>query len=202
LNGTAGLILAAGASTRMGTLKQLLPVGQATLLDHVLAQALQSGLERVVLVLGFRAEAILKGLKGDLRHPKLSIIVNKNFPKGISSSLIAGLSVVEKDAQGVMIILGDMPHITTSLINLLLDNYEKSPLSLAALTSKSKRSHPVIIGRPFFSALHRLRGDEGAKALFAEAPDHVLLVQPPEEYDDTDIDTLDEYLALRKKLEQ
>jgi len=202
LKGIAGLVLAAGASSRMGTPKQLLPIGQSTLLDHVLAEALQSNLEMVVLVLGFKAEAIVKGLKSNLRHPKLKVIQNKNYSQGISSSLISGLSVVEKDSEGVMILLGDMPHITANLINLLLHRYEQSPLCLAAVSSGGKRTHPVIIGRPFFSALHELRGDEGAKALFAEHAGHVCMVEPFGEYDDSDIDTRDDYLELRRKLEQ
>ena len=202
MKGIAGLVLAAGGSSRMGTPKQLLPIGRSTLLDRVLARALESDLERVVLVLGFRAEAIRKGLKSDLRHPKLKVIENRNYSQGISSSLIAGLSAVEEESEGVMIILGDMPHITANLINLLVRRYQQSRLSLAALASGGKRSHPVIIGRPFFSALHELQGDEGAKALFGEHADNVLLVEPVGEYDDSDIDTRDDYLALRRKLEQ
>jgi molybdenum cofactor cytidylyltransferase len=201
LTGIAGLVLAAGASSRMGTPKQLLPVGKSTLLDRVLAGALQSNLEAVVLVLGFKAQAIMKGLKSNLDHPKLKVIQNKNYAQGISSSLIAGLSAVQSDAKGVMVILGDMPYITTGLINLLLHRYEKSRVSLAALTSGGKRSHPVIIGRPFFSALRALRGDEGAKALFVEHADHVLLVEPFGKFDDSDIDTREDYLAFRMKLE-
>lgn len=198
----AGLVLAAGASSRMGTPKQLLPVGQSTLLDRVLSEALQSDLGRVVLVLGFKAQAIAGGLKTDLRHPKLRVIENKNYTQGISASLIAGLSEVQEDAEAVMILLGDMPHVTAGLINLLLNRYGLAGSSLAALTAGGKRSHPVIIGRPFFPDLHALRGDEGAKALFAAHADHVLLVEPPWEYDDSDIDTRDDYRALKSKLKR
>jgi len=199
LKGIAGLVLAAGASSRMGTPKQLLPAGGGTLLDRVLSEALRSDLERIVLVLGFKARAIAKGLKTDLRHPKLRIIENRNYRQGMGSSLAAGLWAVEKDFDAVMILLGDMPHVTAGLINLLVQRCLQSGSPLAALTSGGRRSHPVIIGRPFFPDLHGLEGDEGAKRIFAEHADQVLLVEPPGEYDDTDIDTPDEYRAFQRK---
>ena len=201
MKGLAGLVLAAGASTRMGRPKQLLPIAQCTLLDRVLSEALASDLGVVALVLGFRAKAILTGLRTDLRHPRLKIIENKNYRQGISTSIIAGLSAVEAEWDGVMILLADMPGVTAELINFLIRRSKASRLPLAAVTSKGKRSHPVVIRRPFFGALHQLRGDEGARALFGEHADQVCLVEPEEDYDDRDIDTEDDYLALKKKLE-
>jgi len=201
LKGVAGLVLAAGASTRMGTPKQLLPLAQSTLLDRVLSEALASELKLVVLVLGFMAKDIAMGLRTDLRHSRLKIIENKNYRSGISSSIMSGLSVVEDDCDGVMVILGDMPGLSASIINLLLRRSEESPCSLAAITSKGRRSHPVIIRRPFFPDLHGLRGDEGARALFAKHADKVCLVEPEGDYDDRDIDTKDDYLALKKETE-
>jgi molybdenum cofactor cytidylyltransferase len=201
LKGLAGLVLAAGASTRMGRPKQLLPIAQSTLLDRVLSEALASDLGVVVLVLGFMARDIMKGLQTNLLHPRLKIVENKDHHQGISSSIIAGLSAVEKDWDGVMILLGDMPHVTAGLMNLLIRGSEESRCPLAAVTSKGKRSHPVIIRRPFFTALHQLRGDEGARALFVEHADQVCLIEPEGDYDDRDIDTQDDYLALKKKLD-
>jgi len=92
----AGLLLAAGASTRMGKPKQLLRLGETTLLDRALGQALNSKLDHIVLVLGFKSEEILRRLQTDRHHPKLRIIENKRFREGISSSIVAGLSAVEK----------------------------------------------------------------------------------------------------------
>ncbi|MBN2034100.1 MAG: nucleotidyltransferase family protein [Deltaproteobacteria bacterium] len=199
MTGIAGLVLAAGASSRMGIPKQLLSFGQNTLLDHVLAESLRSDLEKIVLVLGFQAEKIRQTLKTNLRHPKLKVIENKDYSQGMSSSLITGLSAVEKDSNAVMVILGDMPYITSKIINFLLYRYEQSCFSLAAVIWEGKRSHPVIIGKSFFSALHGLRGDEGAKALFAKHADRVCLVEPFEEYNGSDVDTWDDYLTLIRK---
>ena len=88
----AGIILAAGASTRMGRPKQLLPLQGQTLLGRVLNNALESDLNRIFLVLGHQAQMIKNALGKLLRHRRLKIVDNRDYNKGISSSIIAGLS--------------------------------------------------------------------------------------------------------------
>jgi molybdenum cofactor cytidylyltransferase len=200
-NPVAGLVLAAGASTRMGTLKQLLPAGKALLLERVLAQALMSDLDLVVLVLGFKAGEIRRKIRSATRQSNLRIVENTGYTQGISSSILTGLSQVEKDYGHVMILLGDMPYITSGVINRLVSAYLDSGLSLGALKVRGKRSHPVIIGRPFFPALHRLTGDQGARELFIRHRDELCLVDPGEDYDDADIDTYEDYLKFKKTLD-
>jgi molybdenum cofactor cytidylyltransferase len=197
----AGLVLAAGASTRMGTLKQILPAGDALLLERVLAQSLRSKLDLVVLVLGFMAKEIGGKIRFGRDSPRLEIVENSAFEQGISSSILTGLSHVEKEYDHVMILLGDMPYITSGVINRLLSGYLDSGLPLGALRVRGKRSHPVIIGRPFFPALHKLTGDQGARDLFISHRDQVCLVEAGEDYDDKDIDTYEEYLEFKRSLE-
>jgi len=196
VKGTAGLVLAAGASTRMGRPKQLLPLGDRSLLDHVLRETLNSDLDLVILVLGHKAEEITEALKTDLSHPKLRITVNSDYREGISTSIIAGLRVVEEDYEHLMVILGDMPLITSSLINLLIRRFLASGAPLGAVKMKNRRSHPVIFARGLYPELHQLRGDRGAKDLFLRYHDQVLLIEPEEDYDDRDIDTLQDYRRL------
>jgi molybdenum cofactor cytidylyltransferase len=196
----AGLVLAAGASSRMGIPKQLLPAGDTLLLERVLAQALRSKLDLVVLVLGFKAHEIRGKIRSGSLQSNLKIVENTDYKLGISSSIIAGLSHVEKNYAHVMILLGDMPYITSGVINRLVSGYLESGLPLGALKVRGKRSHPVIIGRPFFPALHRLTGDQGARDLFVSHKDQVCLVDPGENYDDMDIDTYEDYLKFKKTL--
>ena len=198
----AGLLLAAGASTRMGQPKQLLRMGGDTLLDRILGEALGSDLDLTVLVLGHQAREIKQGLKTDLHHPKLKIIENKLYLDGISTSIIAGLSEVEDIFDHVMIILADMPLINSSLINLLLHEYLASHLQLGAIKLTGRRSHPVVIGRQFYEELHQLKGDVGARDLFLKHTHQVCLVEPEQEYDDVDIDTVEEYLEFKESLDR
>jgi molybdenum cofactor cytidylyltransferase len=146
--------------------------------------------------LGHQAHEIKKALKTDLRHPRLEITFNDQHRDGISTSIRSGLSEVEVAYDHVMIILADMPRLTSKLINLLLRRYLESSFSLGALQTSTKRSHPVIIGRKFYPALRQLRGDVGARDLFLTYPDQVLLVETGADYDDRDIDTMDDYLDL------
>ncbi len=197
----AGLVLAAGASTRMGTPKQLLQAGHALLIERVLSQALESDLDRVILVLGYMAEEIRERIRFRKEPSRLEIVENSGYTQGISSSILSGLSRVEKDYNHVLILLGDMPHITSGVVNRLLAGYLASGLALGALKVEGRRSHPVVIGWPFFPALHQLTGDRGARDLFLRYSDQVCLVEPGEEYKDSDIDTYEEYLEFKKTLE-
>ena len=196
----AGILLAAGASTRMGAIKQLLPIEGGTLLGRVICEALSSDLDKVILVLGYEANEIRKSLGNILAHPKLKVIENKRYREGISTSIIAGLSKVKDTYHHVMILLGDMPAITSALINLLLRRFFDSRLPIGAISIKGERSHPVIFGRIFYPELNALRGDIGARALFEKYPDRVCFVEPEQYFDDRDIDTPDDYLEFRSTL--
>lgn len=198
MNEVAGILLAAGSSTRMGSPKQLLPAGIQNLLDRSLTQALQSDLHCVALVLGFKAREMEKGLgRINRQHPKLRVILNQKHEGGISTSIIAGLRALEQEYEHLMFLLADMPYVTTRLIDSLIAAYLDSGLPLGAILSRGKRTHPVIIHRRFFKEIHSLEGDTGARDLFLKHPDQVCLVEPKEAFDDADIDTMDDYLKFK-----
>jgi molybdenum cofactor cytidylyltransferase len=194
----AGLLLAAGASSRMGRPKQLLPLGEESLIEHALRQALGSDLHFLVLVLGSHAREIRKSIPPDLLGPRLRVIENPRFREGISTSILSGMRLIEKEYDDTLILLGDMPWITSGLINLLIREYLQSGLSLGAVRAKNRRTLPVIVGRKFYPHLHRLRGDVGARELFLHFPREVCLVQPDCPYKDADIDTPEDYEAVRR----
>lgn len=198
MNKIAGLLLAAGASSRMGRPKQLLPLGKRSLLEHAIRQALGSNIDALFLVLGSRAKEIRERLAPELLGSRLRIVENARFHEGISTSIIAGILQVETLYDHVLILLGDMPWITSDLINHLIMEYLRSGLSLGAVKTRSGRSLPVIVGRKFYPYLHELRGDIGARELFHRFPREVCLVEQDGSYEDSDIDTPEEYEAARR----
>lgn len=193
-----GIILSAGSSRRMGRTKQLMPVKGIPLIERVLDAALDSGLERVVLVLGHRADEIIKRLQEKARHPRLSVAVNKDFEEGIASSIRIGLAEADK-ADHVMIILGDMPFLNSSVIDGLLEGYLASGLPLGAVRAAGRRSHPVVFSKGLFPELSALRGDKGARDLFESNKDRGFLFEPKGYFDDRDLDTPEDYMEIEGK---
>jgi molybdenum cofactor cytidylyltransferase len=191
-----GIILSAGSSRRMGRAKQLMPVKGVPLIERVLDAALNSRLDRVVLVLGHRADEIMGGLQAKARHPGLSITVNEDFEEGIASSIRKGLAEAVDKAEHVMIILGDMPFLNASVIDGLLTGYLASGLPLGAVKTADKRSHPVVFSRGLFPELLALEGDKGARDLFERHKGCAFLFEPKGFFDDRDLDTPEDYLAI------
>jgi len=194
----AGLLLAAGASTRMGQPKLLLPVEGRPMVERVLSECVRSSLHRVVVVLGHQWERIRETLGPLCLNPKVSVVLNPEYASGMSTSIRAGLPEVEKDHDHVMIVLGDMPFVNAGLINLLVERYLSSGRSMGAVRVKGRRSHPVIFGREFYPALMNLYGDAGARHLFQDPGKKVCLVDPGDAYDDRDIDTPEDYARLQE----
>ncbi|MGD8386470.1 MAG: nucleotidyltransferase family protein [Desulfobacteraceae bacterium] len=193
----AGIVLAAGESRRMGQPKQLLSAGGETLLNRVLGQALNACLDPVVLVLGFESGRIQSSLGALYHHPKLLLVENPWFREGMSTSLISGLAAVEHDRDHIMVLLGDMPHVTSSLMNRLCNETIASGCPLGAVTVRGRRSLPVVIGRPLYEEVWNLTGDEGARSLFQRHPDWVCRVETEGEYDDMDVDTPEDFTRFR-----
>jgi molybdenum cofactor cytidylyltransferase len=99
-----------------------------------------------------------------------------------------------------MILLGDMPHIGSDLINLLLRQYLTSLMPIGAVRNKDRVVHPVIFAREIYPELHKLRGDVGARSLFRKYAHRLCLVHPETPYDPGDIDTPEDYAAFQASL--
>ncbi|MFZ3046876.1 MAG: NTP transferase domain-containing protein, partial [Desulfatirhabdiaceae bacterium] len=105
----AGMILAAGMSSRLGRAKQLVQADGQYLLDRVLDETLASGLDRIVLVLGHRAQEVSAVLKKREDRDRLHILVHPDYRDGMSGSLRAGTESVRDTFSAIMVFLGDQP---------------------------------------------------------------------------------------------
>jgi molybdenum cofactor cytidylyltransferase len=190
---SAGLVLAAGGSRRMGQPKQLLPVDGRPLLGVVVAHACASSLDEVVVVLGGHADEIAAAV--DMGRAR--IVVNAAFAEGMSSSLKSGIAAMDDDVSRVIIVLGDQPDVSPSLIDSLLELQETSGRPAAALSFDGLLHPPVVLERSLWADLADLRGDVGCRAIIRGRPESVAaLAAVGRSGHPIDIDTLDDYHRL------
>jgi len=184
-----GLVLAAGGSKRLGTPKQLLPYGRATLLDHVLATARACDFDQLLCVIGGSAEEVRDRV--DLTHA--TVIVNNHFGEGCSSSIAAALQAVDPRSDVLVLMLGDQPGVTATTVRTLIDN--RGEAKLAACAYDNGRGHPLAFTRSTYPELATLHGDKGVWKLLDRYADDVLDV-PIAGPIPRDVDTDDEYRAV------
>jgi molybdenum cofactor cytidylyltransferase len=162
----AAVILAAGRSTRMGGPNKLLAeLGGKPLVRTATEQALASKASGVIVVTGHQAELVEKALSG----LKVKFVRNPDFAQGLASSVKAGIAAVPANADGAVVCLGDMPLISSDLIDRLIEAFAPDSGNLIAVpVSDGRRGNPVLWSRRFFTELMTLDGDIGARHLIAK----------------------------------
>ncbi len=151
---TAGLILAAGESRRMGSPKPLLPFRGATFLDGLIA-ALSGRCDPVIVVLGAASEQVRASTRG-----RAEFVVNGDYRTGQTSSMLCGLRAVPPDAEGVIFTLVDHPAVETSTIDALA----AAPHPLIRIPRfRGERGHPIWISRVLFPELLAVPVDGAAR---------------------------------------
>jgi CTP:molybdopterin cytidylyltransferase MocA/xanthine/CO dehydrogenase XdhC/CoxF family maturation factor len=188
----AGVVLAAGMSSRMGNNKLLMPVRGRALIQHAARAARDGGLDPVIVVTGHQAEAVRAALKDE----NVIFVHNAVFADGLSTSLRAGISALTDDCDGAMVLLGDMPDVTANLVRRLKAAFDPvRGRSLVVATAKGERGHPVLWDRRFFAAMCNLSGDAGAKSLMTTHAEKIFEIEAGDNAPLTDIDTPDTYAA-------
>ena len=199
---TAGIILAAGASTRFGQPKQLVRFKDRYLIEWVLDAAIHSKLSRIVLVLGDSHQKVMQALDQKLQHSKIQIEINPEFKQGQSTSLRAGLSEVKNAFSAVMFLLADQPMLNYGIINTLLEKFWGSDKDICVPTTCGKRKNPTLFKRRLYDQLMNIRGDMGARQLIEKNPADVLSVEIDDPLYFWDIDTHQDIETLKKRLEK
>jgi len=186
----AGLILAAGESSRMGTDKALLTYRGRTFLETLFATLREAGLERIAVVLGHHAEEIRRAVN----LQEAQVVTNPDYRLGQTSSLQAGLRALGiADLEGIVLCLVDHPAISVEVIRTLLKSFQQTGAPLVVPTFGGRRGHPVLIARSLFKELLSLGPESGANTVtrkhrevtqFVEVEDSGILldIDDPETY--------------------
>ncbi len=165
------IILAAGGSSRLGSPKQLLRFDGQTLIRRAANAALESSCDRVVVVIGCRADE----MKRELEDLPVSIVENTEWQSGMSSSLRAGLKDVVSD-DAVVIMLCDQPFVTAEVLDSLIETHYKTGMPIVASDYGAMRGVPALFSKELLPELTVLTGDEGARRIIARHPEMVATV--------------------------
>jgi molybdenum cofactor cytidylyltransferase len=188
-----GIILAAGASSRMGRVKQLLEIGGQPLVVRAAESALAAGLWPVIVVLGAQAEKIRPALA---RLPVLPV-ENAAWSEGMAASIRAGIGALQQFSRamdGAVIALCDQPAFSAEVVARLFAAQAATGKGIAAARYLGRHGAPALFLRAHFPALAALTGEEGARALLNGPAEQVAAVDLPEL--GCDLDTPADYAAL------
>lgn len=193
----AGVVLAAGLSSRLGRQKLLLPLEKGGALIRLsVERVLAAGLDDVVVVLGRDAEAVGAALAG----LAVRTVVNPRYADGQSTSLRAGLDALPPEAEAAVIALGDQPLPEPGLIDRLVAAFRESGRPIVVPRYRDGRGNPVLFAASVFDELRAVTGDQGGRAVVARDASRVaeVAVDAPMP---ADVDTWADYRALRDAIQ-
>lgn len=183
----AGLVLAAGASTRMGRNKMLLPIDGEPLAVRAAGRALAAGLEPVIVVTGHESDKVEELLRETPCRP----VLNSDHEKGIQTSVRVGVDALEDDVGALIVILADMPLVTAEMLRSLVRRYRDASAPLVVSLYGTVNAPPVLYDHSLFGELRTMdkgcgkevvRRHEG-KAEMVEWPEEALRdIDVPQDY--------------------
>lgn len=193
---TAIIILAAGASRRLGQAKQLVKFEQKTLLRHTVEAACQV-VENVWVVLGANAERLIP----ELSNLPIHIIKNENWQSGMASSIKLGLAAAiaqNIDLQLLVVTVCDQPKISAAVFQRMFMEKKRSGKNIVACRYADILGVPVLFEHVYFPSIMTLEGEQGAKKILAANAAEVAFVDFPEgEWDVDTPDDLPDVIAVK-----
>jgi len=189
------VILAAGASTRLGQPKQLLPYQGKSLIEQITTVAIASHCQPIVVVLGANASQI----KSKLSTYNLEIAWNEQWSTGMASSLRCGLKkirAIAPDLNAIILVLCDQPFVSTPLLQELINGYATGNYPIVASQYGEVIGVPALFDQTLFPELTRIEGDRGARHIIHSNQSKVLRIPFPEGL--IDIDTPDDLAHLSR----
>jgi molybdenum cofactor cytidylyltransferase len=189
----AGIVLAAGRSSRLGRPKQLLPLHGEPLIRHTLRRVLSSSLDQVILVVGHEAEQVREAVAG----LPVACVFNPDAAAGQSTSVHAGLAALSPETEAAVFILGDQPGIDPEVIDALMATWRATRPPVVAPLYEDRMGNPVLFDRRVFAELAALEGDSGARPVVRAYHDSgELRLVPVAGLAPPDVDTEADYAAL------
>ena len=198
MSNVVGVVLGAGASTRLGRPKQSLPLGDRTLLGHVVAdvEAARS-LDRVFVVLGGAADEAAAGLT----LTRSFAVRNDSYGDGCASSLLAGLDAAG-ECDALVLLLGDMPGVTPAIIDSVVETWRATPTWGAITEYDDGIGHPFVFSRDAFPTLRTLHGDKAVwKIVDREPVERVARIRVATARP-LDVDTWEDYVEVCERFGQ
>jgi molybdenum cofactor cytidylyltransferase len=189
-----GVVLAAGASSRMGQPKLLLPLAGEPIVRRVAREVLEAGFDDVLVVVGGEHERVIEALDGLAVRP----VVNRDFLTGMGSSFRTAIEAIT-GSDAAMFALADQPLLTSSDYRRLLDTYHERPGGIVSVRYGEVTAPPHLFAARFFPELAQL--EHGARpVLKRHAGEMVVLQFDPELL--LDVDTMDDYERAKALLER
>jgi molybdenum cofactor cytidylyltransferase len=187
------VVLAAGTSSRMGEAKQLLRVGERTLLQQVIENVRGAAVDEIVLVLGHRAETIQESVGSE----NVKIVVNRDYREGMGTSLRTGIVALSSEADAAFIVLADQPFVRPETLQRIAEEYRKSDGQIVIPMYKGFRGNPVLLSRSVFPELMALKGDIGCRAIFGSHAEGIVKVAVGDIGILLDVDNREDFERLR-----
>lgn len=187
----AGIVLAAGRSTRLGQPKQLLPYQGRPLLAWALAAMSASVVDNTYVVLGHEAERVQR----EVELAGVRVIHNARYAEGLSTSLQAGLAALGAEVEAAVIAVGDQPLLGPDAIDAVVAAYRDTGAALVAADYGDHQGTPMLLARSLWPAAQQITGDQGARALLRAHPEGVVTV-PVAPTAGVDVDTWDDFEQL------
>ncbi len=173
----SAVVLAAGASTRMGEANKLfLKLGEKSVLRRAVENALKSNVREVLVVAGESVNQV----NLELRDLNVRVLMNRNSRRGIGTSIVTGVRALSPHTQAAIILLADQPNLQSGTINRFIRTYERSGRRIVAGQYGGIVGNPVLFDRAFFPELLHLTGDVGARGVVQRHADDVAVVEVPE----------------------
>jgi CTP:molybdopterin cytidylyltransferase MocA len=193
MNNTGIVILAAGESSRFGSIKQLKHFNGRTLLQHVIDEAVNSGAAPVVVVTGANADEVSSSITGS----NVNIVFNNHWKQGMASGIVTGIqqiNTLNRGLEKIIITVCDQPFVNAALLKQLDKIQQESGKHIVACAYADTIGTPVLFTRKYFEQLLGLKGDTGAKLIIKDHSEDVATVDFPQGA--IDIDTQKDYENL------